>query len=176
METENFNKRDLTFGFWEANFYALIFVLPISVIFIFIYYQIWSIPRISIQFPYWLFYLAGIFVHELIHGIFSAIFSKNGFKSVKFGFAWKSLTPFCHCKEALTVNNYRIVVAAPLIILGNFPALLGLTFGLNNLFGFGLFFTIVAGGDILILWKLRNEKKDSFVKDSPDKAGYIIFE
>jgi hypothetical protein len=176
MEIENLKKRDVTFSFWEANFYALLFVLPIAAILLTIFYFIWAIPRLSFQFPYWLFYLIGIIIHELIHGIFAAKFSPIGFKSVKFGFAWKSLTPYCHCSAALTVNNYRNVVAAPLIILGIIPALFGLILGLSNLFGFGLFFIIVAGGDILILWKLRHVKKDSLVKDSPDKAGCEIYD
>ena len=36
---------------------------------------------------------------------------------------------------------------------------------------FGLFFILAAGGDILILWLLRNVKSSSFVQDHPTRVG-----
>lgn len=39
---------------------------------------------------------------------------------------------------------------------------------------FGLFFILAAGGDILILWLLRNVKSSSFVQDHPTRVGCYI--
>jgi hypothetical protein len=35
----------------------------------------------------------GIILHELIHGITWAKYTKDGFKSIRFGVLWKFLTP-----------------------------------------------------------------------------------
>jgi len=103
-------------------------------------------------------------------------FSKQGMKSIKFGISWKLLTPYCHCKEPLTVRDYRIVLLSPLIILGIIPTIIGLIIGHNGIYGFGLLFILAAGGDLIIFWKLRNENKNSLALDSPDKCGCIIYE
>jgi hypothetical protein len=176
METEGLIKRDVTISFWKANLYAIISVLPIFIILYFLYSFIWAEPAISFNFPYWLFYLIGVVIHELIHGLYAMKFSKQGMKSIKFGFAWKTLTPYCHCKEPLTARDYRIVLLSPLIILGIIPTIIGLIIGHNGIYGFGLLFILAAGGDLIIFWKLRNENKNILVLDSPDKCGCIIYE
>ena len=176
MENENLRKRDITINFWAANFYAIISVLPILIILYFLYLSIWEKPVISFEFPYWLIYLIGVVIHELIHGFFAMKFSKQGMKSIKFGIYWKVLTPYCHCKEPLTVRHYRIVLLAPLFILGIIPTIIGLIIGHNGIYGFGLLFILAAGGDLIIFWKLRNENKNTLVLDSPDKCGCVIYE
>jgi len=176
MDIESLKKRDVTISFWKANIYAIISVLPVFIILYFLYSLFWEEQAISFNFPYWLFYLIGVVVHELIHGLYAMKFSKEGKKSIKFGFAWKTLTPYCHCKEALTVRDYRIVLLSPLVILGIIPAIIGLIIGNNGVYGFGLLFILAAGGDLIIFWKLRSENKNSLVLDSPDKCGCIIYE
>jgi len=176
MENESLRKRDISINFWAANFYAIISVLPILIILYFLYLSIWEKPVISFKYPYWLIYLIGVVIHELIHGFFAMKFSKQGMKSVKFGISWKSLTPYCHCKEPLTVRDYRIVLLAPLVILGIVPTIIGLIIGHNGIYGFGLLFILAAGGDLIIFWKLRNENKNTLALDSPDKCGCVIYE
>jgi hypothetical protein len=176
METDSLRKRDVSISFWRANFYAIISVLPILLILYLLYTFIWEKPAISFNYPYWIFYLAGVVIHELIHGFFAMKFSKQGMKSIKFGIYWKFLTPYCHCKEPLTVKDYRIVLLSPLIILGIIPTIIGLIIGHNGIYGFGLLFILAAGGDLMIYWKLRNENKNALALDSPDKIGCIIYE
>jgi hypothetical protein len=176
METESLRKRDITISFWRANFYAIISVLPILLILYFLYSFTWEKPAITFNYPYWIFYLIGVVIHELIHGFFAMQFSKQGMKSIKFGISWKLLTPYCHIKEPLTVRDYRIVLLSPLIILGIIPTIIGLIIGHNGIYGFGLLFILAAGGDLIIFWKLRNENKNTLALDSPDKCGCIIYE
>jgi len=176
MEIKNFKKRDITYGFWAVNFYVIILVLPIFIILYFLYKFIWEAPTITFKFPYLMIFILGVVLHELIHGFFAMKYSKNGIKSIKFGISWKMLTPYCQCKEPLAIRNYRIVLIAPLIILGIIPAFVGLILGNNDIYGFGLFFILAAGGDILIIWKLRKERKENLAFDSPDKCGCEIFE
>ncbi len=176
METDNLRKKDVSISFWSANFYTLILGLPLFVLFYFLYTLVWGELEIPYKFPYWLIYLIGVVIHELIHGIFAIIFSKQGMKSVKFGISWKFLTPYCHCKEALLVKDYRIVVLAPLIILGIIPTIIGLVTGHNFIYSFGIIFILAAGGDLLIIWKIRNESSNSFALDCSDKCGCDIYE
>jgi hypothetical protein len=176
METESLRKREVTISFWRANFFAVISVLPILIILYFLYSFIWEKPTISFHYPYWLFYLIGVVIHELIHGFFAMKFSKQGMKSIKFGIYWKFLTPYCHCKEPLTVRDYRIVLLSPLIILGIIPTIIGFIIGQNGIYGFGLLFILAAGGDLVIYWKLRNENKNALALDSPNKIGCTIYE
>ena len=176
MEIENFKKRDITYSFLAVNFYVILLVLPIFIILHFLYKLIWEAPTITLKFPYWIIFLLGVVLHELIHGFFAMKYSKNGIKSIKLGISWKMLTPYCHCKEPLTIRNYRIVLIAPLIILGIVPAIIGLIWGNNDIYVFGLIFTLAAGGDIIILWKLRKEKEENLAYDSPDKCGCEVFE
>jgi len=176
MKIENYTKRDVTFSLWVANLYAILIAIPIFVILYFTYYFIWGKLVIPFHFPYWAFYLFGVVLHELIHGIFAIKFSSNGIKSVRFGITWKLLTPYCHCKEALSVKKYRIVLLSPLFILGILPLIIGLLLNHHGVYFFGMLFTIAAGGDLLIFWKLRKENENTLVLDSPDKCGCEIYE
>jgi hypothetical protein len=124
-----------------------------------------------------LFILAGglifcFFLHELIHGIFFAKFVKGGFKSIKFGFLWKNLTPYCHCKEAVSVKNYRIAALMPTVILGFIPVVVG--FVMNNFTVLFIGSTMIIGGigDFIAIWMCRDLNKNSMIMDHPDKLGF----
>ncbi len=146
MELENYQKRDLSISFWQANVYAIIFVFPVIVILFFIYSFVWGNPQINIQYPYLLILLLGAVIHELIHGLVAMKYSSNGIGSIKFGMSWKFLTPHCHCKEPLKLKNYRLVVLSPLYILGIIPTIIGFSFNQIDIFNFGLLFILAAGG------------------------------
>ena len=176
MQTENLGKKDVSISFWSTNIYAIIIGLPIFIIFYFLYFLIWGKLEIPYKFPYWLIYLIGVVIHELIHGLFAIKFRKQGIKSINFGISWKLITPYCHCKEALFVKDYRIVVLAPLIILGVIPGIVGLVIGLSFIYSFGIIFILAAGGDLLIIWKIRNESRNSLALDCSDKCGCEIYE
>jgi len=64
----------------------------------------------------------------------------------------------------------------PAVLLGIIPSIISIATGNSGLFLFGIFFSITAGGDLLLLWFLRKEKKDVWIQDLSDKVGYIIFE
>jgi hypothetical protein len=41
---------------------------------------------------------------------------------------------------------------------------------------FGLLFTAAAGGDALVLWRIRQEPAEAWVLDHPTQAGCMIVE
>jgi len=117
----------------------------------------------------------GIIAHELIHGITWAMYTKNGFKSIKFGVLWKVLTPYCHCSEPLKVKHYITGAIMPAIILGFLPFVYSLFTGNALWLFFGIFFTMSAVGDFLIVNLVRKENMNSLVLDHPSEVGCYVF-
>jgi hypothetical protein len=136
--------------------------------------KIMIVKNIGISF---LILLPLIGLHELIHGVFFLIFTRNKFKSIKFGImpASKLFSPYCHCNERLKINHYRIATIMPLIIMGFIPTIISIIIGNIILLFWGILFIIVACGDILIVFKTLREKKDSWVLDHPTEGGFFIY-
>jgi hypothetical protein len=94
---------------------------------------------------------------------------------MKFGVLWKTLNPYCHCQEPLRVRQYIIGAITPAIILGFIPSILAIVIGNLELLLFGMFFTMAALGDFLIINLLRKENKSDLVQDHPSEAGCYIY-
>ncbi len=176
--------RKSTLSFKEANLYALILYIPITAIYIFLYAGIhsWTIFKTDvlqffINIPAFVVALVlGTIFHELIHAICWTWLDSIPWKKIHFGFKWKVLTPYVHCPEPVEVTNYRWGVAMPGIVLGIVPFVLALVLQNGWLLGFGLFFTLAAGGDILILWLLRDVEASLKVQDHPELVGCNIID
>jgi len=184
-------KKELTMGAGEANIYALVFLIPIIFILAIPYYYIWPEQFTIEQFrryfdarDAWSFIdiaigavilLISIIAHELLHGLGWSLYTKKGWKSIKFGVIWKFLTPYCHCNEPLMLNKYRFGSVLPAIVLGIIPSIVAIITGHPGLMVYGFFFTFAAGGDFLILWLIRNETASTLVQDHPDKIGCFVF-
>lgn len=191
-EFENYRKEKLTIDLVWANVFGFLLMIPITLIFGLPYYFIWGkdlniehlksiinsiTPGIisGIGLTLFIISLLGIITHELIHGITWSRFTLNGFKSMKFGVLWKMLTPYCHCKEPLKVKHYIIGAIMPAIILGFIPAIVAVVIGNLGLLVFGIFFTIAACGDFLIINLIRKENMNSWVQDHPSEAGCFVY-
>ena len=193
MELQNYNKEKLTFDLIKLNFYGVLAFVPIIIIYVAPYCLIWN-QELSIDilkkvvaenellengvyysFSLLFIMILGIVAHELIHGITFSFFTKNGFKSIKFGVVWKMLTPYCHCNEPLLVKHYIVGGIMPAIILGFLPFIYSLITGNLLSLVFAIFFTAAAIGDFYIIFKLRNEDKNSMVLDHPSEVGCFIY-
>lgn len=177
----------------KANLLAILFIVPVFIFYFIPYYFLSfndsSIPDfkqilndIALEFgPIGLsmfilgILIFGIIIHELIHGVFWGICAKNGFKSIKFGVVWKMMTPYCHCKEKLQVKQYIIGVIMPGIVLGLVPTVYAVINDNFGIFLLGVIFTMAAGGDIIMVYLLRNEKMNSLVQDHPSEMGCYVF-
>jgi hypothetical protein len=120
--------------------------------------------------------LLGIVIHELIHGFGWMIFGGKSFSAIRFGFQWKTLTPYAHLMEPVEVNAYRLGAFMPGFILGILTYVLSLVLGNGDLFWFSLLHTSSSGGDWLILWLIRNIKSGALVEDHPTQAGCYVLE
>jgi hypothetical protein len=185
-------RHELTMTTAEANIYALVFVIPILLLFGVPYYLLYlrnftaetlleflnNNRQLLLFGSLWLLVVlfAGIILHELIHGITFLLFCKNGIKSIRFGIMWKFLTPYCHCKEPLKVRHYIIGALMPALLLGFIPACLGIITGKIVPLLIGIFFSFAAGGDFLIVWLLRKQPRNTLVLDHESKVGCYIIE
>ncbi len=190
-ELEGYSKELRIINLVKANIFAIFAIFPIVLIYGIPYYLVWSKNFTFVSFrevirhnyigvfgstiSILLIMVFGIIIHELIHGITWARYTKNGYKSIKYGVLWKMLTPYCHCKEPLLVKQYIIGAITPGIILGLFPAIYSILTGNIGFLIFGIMFTIAALGDLLIINLLRKENMNSFVLDHPSEAGCFIF-
>jgi hypothetical protein len=189
--SDAYQREELTIDASKANINAVFLMVPISCMVLIPYYILWkehftieALRSFSQNHKTWIasgtliglaIMVAGIVVHELIHGITWATFAKRGFKSIRFGVLWKELTPYCHCEEMLPIKEYRIGAIMPAVVLGFIPTLIAYVTGSVGFVAFGLFFTAAAAGDFMIINLLKKEKDDDLVLDHPTKIGCYIY-
>jgi hypothetical protein len=187
-QTKPYDEKTLTDV--QANLSVLIFLVPLIFLYLLPYYLLWPAQftktaltrlvqaRDSMNSADWMILLvvmlAGVLAHELLHGIGWGLFAKRGWQSIRFGFKWHFLTPYCHCIEPLPARAYRVGSILPGFVLGFLPAIYAIATGNPAVLAFAFFFTFSAGGDFLILWKIRMLPADVLLQDHPDKIGCII--
>ena len=190
LEKEGYKAHDLTTSVIKSNVMAVLIVLPFVVIFSLIYIfvnkaNISDIIDAAIHFESFLsliLFFVGFFVliviHELIHGVFRAIFAKNGWKSISFGFIKKYLTPYCSCNESLTKFGYIVGAMMPAIILGFIPAIVSIVIGNAFVFYVAMLMILSGGGDMFTTYLLitfKTHGKKSIYIDHPYLVGLTAF-
>ncbi|MDZ7716592.1 MAG: DUF3267 domain-containing protein [Balneolaceae bacterium] len=176
------HQQEYTLGGMEANLKSLAIIIPLVFIMVFSYQFLWGWEKtatdLSFLFSdYLLLFLSlvlGTIAHELLHGAVWLVASGLSWGDMHFGFNWKAIAPYAHCNKPMAVKAYRRGVLAPGLILGIFPFVLGMILGQSFLTGFGFIFTLVAGGDFLMLWVIRNVCKSKHVQDHPSLVGCIV--
>lgn len=121
------------------------------------------------------FFVAGITGHELLHALGWILAGRLPPRRVAFGFKLKALAPYAHLNGPVPARAYRIGIVLPLLVLGVPPYVLGIGLADMRLMLFGLFFTLAAGGDLLVLWLLRGVPPEAMVEDHPSRAGCIAY-
>ncbi|MGM0408086.1 MAG: DUF3267 domain-containing protein [Bacteroidota bacterium] len=170
---------EFTIGIGKANLYSFFLMLPLIIVYLLAFIFVWGKDKFNIVIEQEFYFLIikaiiGTIFHELIHGFTWIILSKNGVTSIKFGINWKYLTPFCHCKKSIKVRFYRMGVAMPFILLGILPSSVALIIGDSVLYLWGLFFSCLATGDIIVLFMLSKFNGNDYVSDHPKKMGFKI--
>lgn len=172
-------RQDRSISLLRANYLMVFFAVPAVLLPVWVYGLAWHwLPvRFVTGTPaLWLLaaVLVGIVTHELLHAWAWAMAARRPVRSMRFGFDWKTITPYAHCPDAMPARAYRIGAVTPLLVLGVLPTVAALASGSPALLGFGLFFTFAAGGDMLILWLLRGTPAGALVEDHPHRAGCYV--
>jgi hypothetical protein len=172
-------KRDLSISIARASILVMFISIPVIMLQFAVFIPFHGAKKLE---PTWnpvillAVILLGVVIHELIHGISWVFFGHRPFSAIKFGFQWKTFTPYAHLKEPVEVNAYRIGAFMPGFVLGILIYLLSLLLGNGNLFWFSLFHTSASGGDWLVLWLIRKVKAGVQVEDHPTNAGCYVLE
>lgn len=173
------NRRDFSISMARANILAVFIAIPLVVLQFALFTSFHGVqgtePTWGVM-PLIAVIVLGIVVHELIHAVTWMAFGKKDSSAVKFGFQWKTITPYAHLKEPVEINAYRLGAFMPGFVLGVMPFILSLLLADGNLFWFSLVHASAAGGDFLILWLLRGVKTGSLVEDHPTNAGCYVLE
>ena len=180
---QGYEEKDLTISVLRANVMAFVLGLPIIILLLilFIYKNQSGLYTFSFYGPvvFLVVFAVLVVVHELIHGLFWAIYAKHHLKSIEFGFIVSSLTPYCCCKEMLTKSQYIIGGIMPTVILGIIPAIISIFTGSIFWFAMGELMILSGGGDMTILLKLlryKSNKKEILYMDHPYECGLVVFE
>jgi hypothetical protein len=184
MDESGINEgKDLTVGVGKAYVYVILFVIPLVVIFALIYMGVRGTSNYFtglagfISLPSILpVLILGIPLHEFLHAVGWSIFGGIPLKEVKFGVMWKALTPYAHLLNPIRATAYKAGAIFPFLIMGVLPYILGLLFDYAWLANFGLLFILAAGGDLLVIWTLRNVHRDAMVIDHPSRVGCIVLD
>ncbi|HVF25723.1 MAG TPA: DUF3267 domain-containing protein [Anaerolineales bacterium] len=173
------NKRDLSISMARANIVVMFISIPVAILQFALFGILHGREKTETTWGFVLLLAViflGVVVHELIHGLTWVIFGRKPFSAIKFGFQWKTLTPYAHLKEPVEVNAYRMGAFMPGFILGILTYICSLLLGNGNFFWFSLVHTAAAGGDWLILWLIRDIKAGSQVEDHSTNAGCYVIE
>lgn len=173
--------QDLTISFLKANLLSLLWVIPISGLYAFLYALKWDLTKLGADITliynhYWWFLallLAGIVIHELLHGLGWKIFGQKSWGDIRFGVKWRVLTPYAHCMVPMPAWAYRLGILLPGIVLGIIPYIWGVWAGNGWLVTLGFLFTLAAAGDFLMFWIIRKVKSETLLRDHPDRVGCI---
>jgi len=169
-----------TISFTKINLLSIPFSILTVGLIISLYLLNIKCPKEEIQKLSFSFFLSTFiiltFIHELIHAFFFSIYAQGGFKTIKFGINWKAMIPYCHCDEPIKIKNYRIAILMPTIFLGFIPLIIGFIVGEINIIAVSTFMIIGGIGDFIVLWMLKDFKKDTVVLDHPNKIGFLYNE
>jgi hypothetical protein len=183
MEQNGYQIHERTISLVRANILILIAVIPLTAAVMILFYNLhpktnsFEITGIGIPIAIALVVLLPV-VHELIHGFVWGLFSKHHFHDIEFGVIWKYGAAYCTCRQPLERSQYLLGGVMPLIVLGLLPLLFGLYAGSMILTLVGLYMTIAAGGDVMILIQLltfHTDAQDVVIYDHPTQGGCVVF-
>lgn len=182
LEEEGYVAHDLTVGMVYANVMAIVLGIPL-VIPLWIAFGMRN-PGLSGTFTpvgsllFLIAFAALIVVHEWIHGISWSMFTKEGWKSISFGFIRQYFTPYCTCNEPLKKGQYIFGGLMPTVLLGLFPSVVAIFSGFAALFTLGTIMIFCGGGDLTIVLKLLRYRggSDTVYVDHPFMGGLVAFD
>jgi hypothetical protein len=173
---------DRSISIARANVFMLLITVPLIAVLIALYLAVWNAGDLVaglVRFLRWRVVVPtlviGIPLHEAIHGLAWVGLGRRPLSDVRFGFQWKTITPYAHLQVPVDATAYRWGAAMPAIVLGLLPYLVGLVLGEGWLAWLGLLFIFTAGGDLLVLWLLRGVDGEALTEDHPSRAGCYVY-
>ena len=174
--------KDRSISVWKAQVLGVVLMVPVLFVCAAPYLLIWgegaldgALDGIHSGALIGIF-IGGIVLHEILHGIGWALAGRKRWGEISFGFKLKSLTPYATVDGLLEIWAYRVGSALPGVTLGLAPWAISLFVGHAGLHLFGVVFIVVAIGDAVVLWLLRDVPNTIHVQDHPERVGCILEE
>lgn len=165
---------------FKLNLFVLLLTIPVWLLvsgsFVFIYgpsAYILGIIKV-LNYKIFIFLFLGVIIHELLHALTWMLLQHEGFKFIKFGFNWHSLTPYTHYTKPIIIWKYRLGGIMPGLVLGITPAIISYLIPNASINFLGFLFVWSATGDVISLWMIRRLKKTQMVQDHPEKVGVLL--
>lgn len=184
FEAEGWQRKDATVSYLTANLMLFVTGAPACILPILLFLTVGErsvtdlFPRVFGGRPLFMFLALAVSVpvHEFLHGVGFSFACEQKWKSIRFGFHLASLTPYCHCREAIGIGSYYLALLLPCTVLGLLPAAAAVVTGIPELLGFGILNILLASGDLAIaLVLLKYIGKTCRVLDHPNQCGSIVF-
>ena len=181
LESQGYHAENATVSIVKANILACVTALPVAAAFCVAFFLLnRDISPFRSFVDNYLLIMAAMFVsvpvHEFLHGCGWVLSCRKKWKSIQFGVMWDSLTPYCHCREAMGVMPYYVGLLMPLTGLGILPCILALVLKQPLLLWAGAYNVFVAGGDTTIAWIIvKYLGRDAKILDHPDQCGAVGF-
>ena len=159
----------------EIPLWVWVMMIGLLIVPIVIFAWVWP-NRASFDFGWiWMIWtLALLLIHEGTHAVAWKLSSGLPWSAFSFGFQWKTLTPYCHSSEPMYVRPYRIGAIMPLVVTGLLPWFVSMAIGDYDLALASSLLISGAGGDLYILWSLRDLPASVLVQDHHTKAGCVV--
>ena len=178
---EGYEAEKKTISMLKANVLSVVFLLVFGALCGLAFHAIWGIGNLDISserfLRYDLFFIvgmvAGIVVHELIHGLTWILLTRKGFRHLSFGLMKGGA--YCHIGVPMCKRHYVIGALMPLFLIGIVPLLVAFCIGSLLWLLLGVIFVVTAIGDIMIVWTIRKEPADALVYDHPTLPGCYVY-
>ena len=170
---EGYEAVKTTISMMTANLLAIGFLVVFGALCWWVFGMIWGGEEW--RFSFWLVVLlvAGIVVHELVHGITWLFLLRKGFRHLSFGFLPGGV--YCHIDVPMVKRDYVIGALMPLFLVGVVPLVVSFFVGSYLWLFLGIIMVVSALGDIMIVWAIRKEPADALIYDHPSEAGCYVY-
>ncbi len=170
---EGYEAVKTTISMMTANLLAIGFLVVFGALCWWVFGMIWGGEEW--RFSFWLVVplVAGIVVHELVHGITWLLLLRKGFRHLGFGFLPGGV--YCHIDVPMVKRDYVIGALMPLFLVGVVPLVVSFFVGSYLWLFLGIIMVVSALGDIMIVWAIRKEPADALIYDHPSEAGCYVY-
>lgn len=176
-EIEGYTIEQRTIGMLKANIVALVVLVILLLAGFIVMNAIHAEAFRSLPFGtvslFLLFFVVGVVVHELIHGLTWMLVTRSGFRHLRFGIMAGGV--YCHIDVPMTKRKYVAGALMPLLLLGIIPFVVSFFAGSFILMMLGATLTACAMGDVMIVWVIRKERPDTLVYDHPTEGGCVVY-
>ncbi len=114
-------------------------------------------------------------VHEAMHAFATVRWGKAPVRAIKFGFNWKGLMPYCHCRVPMEMRAYRVTSLFPLFVTGPVAVLVMLAYPAFWTAAAAAVTLVACVGDVWAYLKLRRFDKGLLVLDHPTEPGCDVY-